>query len=83
VTEEDPMEVEIVHRGRRRLVPVVLHPVVEHGPGELYVDGRHAGHVVSGLVVELRLPGGHEPPDRFIEEMAEDLGPALEEATDA
>lgn len=72
MTERDPLRVEIEHRGRRRRLDIVLR--AEGLP--LTHEGRRLGHLVGDVAIHMELPGGHEPTDRFIEEMAEDLGPA-------
>jgi hypothetical protein len=74
VTEEDPLRVEVEHRGRRRRVPLVLSIAVDGTP--VAVDGQPVGRLIGSVTIEVGLPGGHELTERFVEEMAEDLGPA-------
>lgn len=72
MTDDDPILVDVEHRGRRVRVPVVLQRIAEPDDAP---DG-----VVASVTVDVRLRGGHELTDRFIEEMGEDMGPAEDEA---
>lgn len=75
MTEEDPLRVEVEHRGRRRGVPLVFDVTLDVDGTPLYVHGERVGSLVGVARIKGRLPGGHEITERFLEEMAEDLGP--------
>lgn len=76
MTEQDPLRVDVIHRGRRRRVPLVFTVYTsESGDGRgRYVTVEGYGSAMT-VFVYTRLPGCHDLTDRFLEEMAEDLGP--------